>query len=141
LLGLKPGGIGARRRKDGSMRFPKFLVTSLVFLLSFALPEVTFSINANAGMIPTGQVVADLNRQRNLETVDNFLKREEVQRELMKRGVAPWEARERIAGLSDFELQKLAGNIETAPAGADAVVVVSLTTLLIIIIIILLIRR
>jgi hypothetical protein len=123
------------------MRFPKYLVTSIIFLLSFALPEVTFSINANAGMIPTSQAVGDLARVRNLETVDGFLRRQDVQNELIKRGVTAQEARQRIAGLSDFELQKLAGNIETAPAGADAVVVVSLTTLLLIIIVLLLIRR
>lgn len=123
------------------MKFPKALVTTLVFLLSFALPEVTFSINANAGMIPTSQAVADLTRARDLETVNNFLRRQDVQNELIKRGVTPQEAQARIASLSDFELQHLAGNIQTAPAGADAVIAISLTTLLLILIIILLIRR
>ena len=123
------------------MRFPKPLVTGLIFLLSLALPEVTFSLNAHAGMIPTSEAVADLVRTQNLAKVDSFLQRREVQNELIKRGVTPEEARQRIAALSNFELQKIAGNIDTAPVGADPVVVISLTTLLLIIIIILLIRR
>jgi hypothetical protein len=122
------------------LSFPKPFVTFMVFLISFALPEVSFSLNAHAGMISTSQAVADVARARNLEKVDTFLNRREVQLELTKRGVTAQEAHSRIASLSDFELQKLAGNIETAPAGAD-VIVIGLTTLLLIIIIVLLLRR
>jgi hypothetical protein len=122
------------------MRFPKASVSTLASVLMFALPEVTYSINAHAGMIPTSQAVADVSRTQNLKKVDTFLERAEVQRELVKRGVQPAEARARIASLSDFELQKIAGNIETAPAGAD-VIVISLTTLLLILIIVLLVAR
>ncbi|MGZ3649812.1 MAG: PA2779 family protein [Bdellovibrionota bacterium] len=122
------------------MRFPKALVTTLVFVLSFAMVEVTCTQSAQAAMIATSQAVADLGRAQNLETVHEFLHREQVQRELTKRGVSPGEAETRIASLSNFELQKMAGDIRTAPAGAD-VIVISLGTLLLIIIIILLLRR
>lgn len=124
------------------MKFPKRLVTGLVFVLSFALVEVSYTLNAHANeMIPTGQVVADLSRAQNLQKVQSFMAREEVQRELVKQGVSPQEASQRIAALSDFELQKVAGNIDNAPAGAEPVVVIGLTTILIVILIVLLLRR
>jgi hypothetical protein len=113
---------------------------SLALVLSFAMVEVTFSLNAHAGMIGTSQAVADVARARNLQTVQVFLERNDVQTELVKRGVAPQEAAQRVAGLSDFELAKVAGNIENAPAGADAIVI-SLTTVLLVVIILLLIGK
>lgn len=112
----------------------------VALLLSFAMVEVTFTLNAHAGMIPTSAAVADIARQRNLQTVQTFLQRTDVQGELVKRGVSPVEAAQRVAGLSDFELQNVAGNIENAPAGAD-VIVISLTTILLVVIILLLIGR
>jgi hypothetical protein len=123
------------------MSFYKSIVSTLAFVLSFAMVEVTFSQNVHAaGMISTSQAVADYSRSQNIARVNSFLQRKDVQNELVKRGVSPHEAQQRIASLSDFELQKVAGNIETAPAGAD-VIVIGVGTLLLIIIIILLVRR
>ncbi len=122
-------------------RLAKSCTRGLVFLLSFAIVEVSFSLHASAAtMIPTSQVLAEVSRGQNLEKVEKFLGRAEVQNELTKRGVSPQEASQRIAALSDFELQKLAGNIDVAPAGAEPVLVIGLTTLLLVIIIILLLR-
>lgn len=118
----------------------KMLQTGIIFLLSFAMVEVNFSLNANAGMIPTSIVVADQAREKNKQTIDEFMSRAEVQNEFVKRGVSPQEASARIAALSDFEMQQLAGNIATAPAGAD-VIVISLTTILLIVLILLIIGR
>jgi len=72
--------------------------TALVFVLSFAMVEVTFSLNAQAGMISTSQAVSDRARAENLSTVNSFLNRVDVQDELIKRGVSPEEARSRVAG-------------------------------------------
>lgn len=117
-----------------------FFRSALVFVLSFAMVEVSYSLNANAGMIPTLQAVSDRSRAENLSAVQSFLDRADVKSELVKRGVSPAEAQARVAGLSDFELQSVAGNIENAPAGAD-VIVISLTTVLLVVIILLLIGR
>ncbi|RYZ78057.1 MAG: hypothetical protein EOP06_29755 [Proteobacteria bacterium] len=122
------------------MNFKRLCSGSLALVLSFAMVEVTFSLNAHAGMITTSEAVSNVARARNLQTVQTFLSRGDVQSELVKRGVAPAEAVERVAGLSDFELQKVAGNIENAPAGADAIVI-SLTTVLLVIIILLLLGK
>lgn len=122
------------------MRFSKVFSCTVVSLLSFALVEVTFSLNAHAGMIATSTAVADMARSENRAKVDAFLARQDVQNEMMKRGVFPQEAAQRVATLSDFELQNLAGKIDSAPAGAD-VIVISLTTILLVVIILLLLGR
>ena len=122
------------------MTIKKLCTSSLIAVLSFAMVEVTFSLNAHAGMIPTSVAVSDMSRVQNLEKVNSALARPDVQAELMKRGVAPSEAAMRVASLSDFELQTLAGNVDNTPAGGD-VIVISLTTILLVVIILLLIGK
>ena len=115
--------------------------SALCLVLSFALVEVNFSLNAQAaGMIPTNTAISEVARASHLATVQGFLDRAEVKTELQKRGVSAEEAKVRVASLSDFELQQVAGNVESAPAGAD-VIVISLGTVLLVIIILLLIGR
>jgi hypothetical protein len=91
-------------------------------------------------MIPTGDAVAALTRVEDREKVGRFLQRQDVKREFSKYGVDPNEAAQRVASLSDSEIQKLAGEIDRAPAGAD-VIVISLTTVLLVVIILLLIGK
>ena len=119
------------------MTFKKIFTSATALTLSFALVEVSFSLNAHAGMIPTSVAVSSVARSSNQEKVQGFLLRSDVQQELLKRGVSYAEASQRVAGLSDFELSQVAGNIDTAPAGAD-VIVISLTTVLLVVIILLL---
>lgn len=119
----------------------KLLRTALCLVLSFALVEVNFALHASAAsMIPTNFAVSEVAREKNLAKVRGFLDRADVQAELVKRGVTAEEAKLRVAGLSDFELQRVAGNVDSAPAGAD-VIVISLGTVLLVIIILLLIGR
>lgn len=120
--------------------FKKLCRSGIIFALSFALVDVNFSQNANAGMISTSIVVANMGREKNKQIVHAFMGRADVQNEFMKRGVAVQEASARVAALSDQELEHLAGKIENAPAGAD-VIVISLTTVLLVVIILLIIGR
>lgn len=118
-------------------KLKKTMIATLAFLISFGL----VGGQANAGMISTSNAVAGLARAQNLEKVQSFLQRADVKEQLVKRGVNPVEAGERLASLSDFELNQVAGNIETAPAGAEPVVVIGVTTLLLILIIVLLVAK
>ena len=115
----------------------------LSILLSFLLVEVPFSLRAgraNAGMIPTSEAVSGLTMAQNRENVNAFFNRQEVRKELVKFGVSANEASMRIASLSDSEIQRLAGEIDRAPAGGDAIVI-SLTTVLLVIIILILLGK
>lgn len=69
-----------------------------------------------AEMIATGQVLAQ-QRVADLAAVRDFLARDQVRAELEYWGVDPAAASERVAALTDAELQMLAGKIESQPAG------------------------
>lgn len=59
-------------------------------------------------------------------TVQAQLARDDVRAQMAAMGVDPDMAAERVAALSDAEVQKLAGNIESAPAGGDVLAVVGI---------------
>lgn len=70
----------------------------------------------------------------------NEIDRPEVQSEITRLGLSPEEARQRVAALSDRELEDLAkGQGASFQAGGD--IIIGLTTVLLIIIIVLLIRK
>jgi hypothetical protein len=73
---------------------------------------------ATAGMIGTDQVVASTS-QADRTTVLNFLTRSDVANQLHSLGIDPSNATERVAAMSDQEVQSLAGRINSLPAGAD----------------------
>jgi hypothetical protein len=73
---------------------------------------------AQAGMIGTDQV-ATASSQADRTTVLNYLSRGEVASQLKSFGIDPSTAHERVAALSDQEVQNLAQRIHAMPAGAS----------------------
>jgi hypothetical protein len=71
---------------------------------------------ANAGMIGADQAAAQTDRG----FVMSVLNRAETAAQLQAQGVDPQMARERVAAMTDQEVQALAQDIQTAPAGASA---------------------
>jgi hypothetical protein len=100
------------------MNIMKGTVASLVIvtLLFSSLP-------ARAGIVGTEQMVAQELRSTHLDTVADFLAAEQVAAQLEAWGVAPELVAERIAALSDAELQRLAATMETDPAGGVLVII------------------
>ncbi|MGQ0530905.1 MAG: PA2779 family protein [Panacagrimonas sp.] len=92
--------------------------------LSAAMMLVGFP--AHAGMIGTESLVAAESREANLAKVDAFMARDEVRGQLEGWGVDGTLAAERVAALSDAELQELALTIDSEPAGAGALAVVGI---------------
>lgn len=80
-------------------------------------------VPAQAGMIGTENIVAAQTRDTSLATVNSFMARADVQQQLETWGVEPAVASERVAQLSDEELQTLAQNIDAQPAGGILVVI------------------
>ena len=74
---------------------------------------------ASAGMIGTDQV-ATSSVSADRATVAQFMSRGDVQQQLQAMGIDAKSAQDRIATLSDQEVQQLAGKISALPAGADA---------------------
>jgi len=73
---------------------------------------------ASAGMIGTDQVVTSTT-QADRTAVLNFLTRGDVANKLHSLGIDPSTAQDRVAAMSDQEVQSLAGRINSLPAGAD----------------------
>ena len=71
---------------------------------------------ATAGMIGTDQVVAS-SPQADRTTVLNFLSRSDVASQLQTLGIDPSTAKNRVAAMSDQEVQALAGQVNAMPAG------------------------
>lgn len=86
-----------------------------------------------AGMIGTEQLVAEPARQAHLQSVESFLAGEQVRERLQAWGVDPHLAAERVAQLSDAELQELAMNIDAEPAGGGALGVIGAVFLVLLI--------
>lgn len=75
--------------------------------------------SAHAGMIATERVIAGTSGQAERAAVLGTLGRAEVASQMQSLGVDPQAARERVAAMSDQEVQALAGKLERLPAGAD----------------------
>jgi hypothetical protein len=80
---------------------------------------------AQAGMIGTEQVVAAAS-QADRGMVLEFLGRAEVVNQLQSMGIDPATAKDRVAAMTDHEVQQVANRIQTAPAGGDTLGVVLL---------------
>ena len=71
---------------------------------------------ASAGMIVTDQAAAST-AQLDRGTVLSFLARSDVASQLQALGIDPATAKDRVAAMSDREVQSLAGQINAMPAG------------------------
>lgn len=81
------------------------------------------SMPAHAAIVGTEQMVTQETRAASLAKVETFMASEQVAAQLEAWGVAPEVVSERVAALSDAELQQLAANMETDPAGGVLVLI------------------
>ena len=77
-----------------------------------------FSIQA--GMIGTDQVVASAQDQSNRDKVLNFMTRGDVVKQLETFGISASSAKERVNAMTNEEIGKVAGKIDSLPAGASS---------------------
>ena len=103
----------------------KDLSRTLAVGLAILMAMTTLPVGlAQAKMVSTDQVIEQSTSSQDRAQVLDFLMREDVQRQLTLLGVDPDEAAERVAGLSDKELQQIAGRLDELPAGEGAVGIV-----------------
>jgi hypothetical protein len=105
-------------------RLIAFPVVALMLLTSLPMGM------AQAAMVSTEQViVGGFDSRKGVrsdarERVKAFLKREDVRAQLEEFGVDPKEAMDRVAALSDEEVERIAGKIDRLPAGGNVVGVI-----------------
>lgn len=78
---------------------------------------------AQVGIVGTEQMVAAPSRADAIDRIETVLASAEVTAQLEAWGVAPELVSERVAALSDMELQQLAATMETDPAGGVLAVI------------------
>jgi hypothetical protein len=99
-------------------RFCHALVLPVVILFAAAVGPLPA---AQAAMVSTDEVIADSAAASDRAAVESFLAREDVRQEMRDLGVDPAEADARVAAMSDAEVSQLAGKLEEAKAGQNAI--------------------
>ena len=74
----------------------------------------------NAAMISTGDVVASATDQANRDKVLEFAARADVQKSFESLGLTAANAKDRVNAMTQDEVNRIAGKIDTMPAGADS---------------------
>jgi hypothetical protein len=95
------------------MKFFSKLISQILIASMVLLP-----FTANAGMIATDQVVASAAAQANRDKVLGFVARADVQKQMETLGLTPANAADRVNAMTDEEVQRVAGKIDSLPAGA-----------------------
>ena len=92
------------------------LVVLSLLALNLYLPA------AHAGMVGTEAVVNAAQTQQYRERLLTALNRDDVQAQLLARGVDPAQVQARVDILTDEEMQTLATNMDQLPAGGDSLI-------------------
>jgi hypothetical protein len=92
---------------------------SLVVVLVASMLATSLQSAAYSGVISTQQYLSAVDREATRQRIDAVLAREEVRDRLEQYGVDPAAVDERLAALTDQELQLLATDLENMPAGGS----------------------
>ena len=104
-----------------------------VTLVSLSLLSLGMQAPAVAGVVSTADAAAIARGEDPRALVDATLARADVQAKFAELGVDAADIEGRLAALSDQEIAKLAGQIESAPAGGDALAVIGIVFVVLII--------
>ncbi len=96
----------------------------VVALTAACFLGIGFHTTASAGVIGTQEYLAGATRAGQIAHIQSALLRQDVRDQLVRLGVDPVAASERIASLSDGELTQIAGNLDALPAGGDSLLAV-----------------
>src|SRR5262245_51488794 len=107
--------------------------TSIALVACAALITGSIQSTARGGVIGTQEYLTAVDREATIERIDAVLAREEVRSTLEHYGVDPADANERVAALTDQELQTLADDLEDLPAGGELLAVIGIAFIVILI--------
>ena len=91
----------------------------LWFLAGAAVTLCILSVVAGAEMVSTDQALGQVTTGQDRARVQAFLNRTETQEKLQAMGIDAQAVKERVARLTDQEVNELAQQIDTLPAGGD----------------------
>lgn len=96
------------------------LITRSVTWMLLMIVTLGVSLQAQAApqsMVSTEQLLNEMRTAEQRDTVQSFLNRDDVQSQLIQRGVDPADAQARVAAMSAAELADLSAHIDELPAG------------------------
>jgi hypothetical protein len=97
------------------MKFFSKLISQLLIVSMILLPFST-----QAGMIGTDQAVASAHDLSNVDKVRDFVSRTDVTKQFEALGLSAANAQDRVNALTQEEINRIAGNIDSMPAGASS---------------------
>lgn len=114
------------------MRQSRFAPT-VALMVTASLITFGFTPPAFAGVVGTEAAIQNQERNARIERINSVLARDNVQQQLVRLGVDPANAQQRIASLSDQELASLELRMNEIPAGAGAIEVLGITLLVLLV--------
>lgn len=109
------------------------LQRALVYVLALSVLGLSSPVVVEAQIIGTLAAVEAQQRDRDLATVNGALARDEVRQKMTEMGVDAQQLDARIAAMTDSELRSLAADIDSMPAGGDALAVIGIVFLVLLI--------
>ena len=91
------------------------LICQMLIACMVLLPFTT-----NAGMIGTSQAIASAADQANRDKVSDFMARTDVVQQFEAMGLTTTNAQERVNAMTQQEINRIAGKIDSLPAGASS---------------------
>ncbi len=104
-----------------------------VALVSLSIVSLGLQAPALAGVVSTAEAASAAKGENPRAMVDATIARADVQAKLAELGVDAAAIEGRLAALSEQEIAKLAEQIESAPAGGDALAVIGIVFVVLII--------
>ena len=97
------------------MKFLTKLISQFLIVSMIMLPFST-----QAGMIGTDQAVASAQDLANVDKVRDFVAREDVAKQFEVLGLSSTTALDRVNAMTQEEINRIAGKVESMPAGAGS---------------------
>jgi hypothetical protein len=104
--------------------FKSSIVNTLILVFLLNITIFFFAQPVRAEIIGTQKLLEMQQRNNQIDQIDQFLARSEVRKQLIQWGVDPADAQTRVTALSSEELQLVAEQLETLPAGGSVLAVV-----------------
>jgi hypothetical protein len=101
------------------MKLLRKMTRTLCALLALSVAFLSLTTTAQAAMVGTGTVIAHEQVAFDRVQLAAALDRSDVQQQLAALGVDPRQAKERVAAMTDDEVQALNGRLNELPAGGD----------------------
>lgn len=111
---------------------PYFLAT----FMSALILTLGIQLNAHAEMVDTSSVIAEQQSAFDRQALVMTLEREDVRSMLVKFGVDPDNAMDRVAAMNNDEIHQMANHMDQLPSGADAGGVIAVLGILFVVLLI-----